>query len=97
MKDHLSDSSEKHHTRILAILMQNDGVMQKFRQYSRDQRVLPYTSTKLENRSFGDAPQFSKTKALKVYLKDIGSLLLQFSFRNEWNWLKFRLGKIAQG
>ncbi len=95
IRNHLQQSNEKQHTRVLAILMQNDGVVQKFQHINEEKRILPHSSVVLEQQDFGNAPEFSKAKILTMYLKDMSKLLLKFSVKKEWNWLKFRINKIT--
>jgi hypothetical protein len=90
---HMESSNEVHFARILALLMQNDGVTQKFG--LDDPKVLaPRSSITYEEKEFNDAPKFSRYTILKNYLKDVTKLLLHFSPKLEWKWLYLRVRSV---
>ena len=81
VSDHLTASKEAQFTRILALLMQNDGVEQRFLNDSR-------SKFSFKECDFGKAPRFSVAKILFVYLSDMLKLLPKISIKREWHWLK---------
>lgn len=83
----LTKSNEAHHTRILAIMMQNDGVQQKFN--TKPVSPIPY-----ETKQYVDAPGYDRNAIVLTYMKDAIKILLHFSPRSEWSWLTKRLFKI---
>jgi hypothetical protein len=85
--NHLSHSKEAHYTRILAILMQNNGVQQKFKNK-------PTSPISYEIKQYSDAPSFSRKNIILTYMKDIKTLLLNFSPKSEWSWLTQRLSRV---
>ena len=82
----LQDSPEAQYTRILSLMMQNDGVQQKFRE--------PIQS-KIANQEhdYGSPPRHSRTTILTDYFRAVLKSLLSFSIKKEWRWLKFRILK----
>jgi hypothetical protein len=84
---HLSKSKESSHTRVLAILMQNDGVRQKF----VDKPCSPITH---QSKHYIAAPSYDVKKIMLSYFKDTAKLLMNFSPSSEWQWIKHRLSKI---
>lgn len=91
---HLQTSAERQHTRILAILMQNDGVFQMFNRYENNNRVLPTSKIEFKKLAHSTPPKYSVLLMLTRYCKDMIKLLPKFSVKNEWHWLKFRVSKI---
>lgn len=90
---HMKRSDEAHFTRILALLMQNDGVTQKFG--LDDPEISPPRSPiTFQEKDFNDAPSFSRYTILKTYLKDVTKLLLHFSPKSEWKWLSLRVKSV---
>ena len=87
---HLATSNEGHFTRILALLMQNDGVWQKF----RSQPLSPVTDASSGQYAFGVAPQHSAARIVMQYLADMVRLLLRFSPMREWRWIKGRVSQL---
>jgi len=85
--EHLSHSKEVHHTRILAILMQNDGVRQKFADK-------PRSPIAYQSKHYNTAPNYSVKKIILSYCKDTAVLLMKFSPSSEWQWIKHRLSKV---
>ncbi|MGK0370098.1 MAG: hypothetical protein ACJAW1_000336 [Glaciecola sp.] len=91
--EHLSMSDETHFARILAILMQNDGVSQKF---GLDDSAInaPKSSIPLEKKSFNDAPIFSRYAILTTYFRDVTHLIRHFSLASECRWLSLRVKSV---
>jgi hypothetical protein len=83
---HLAASSETQYTRILAILMQNDGVEQMFRTHTKPKSHIVYQTIQ-----YGKPPSFNRTLILKIYLFDIRQLFSRFSWKQEFVWLYTRL------
>ena len=82
--NHLSQSKEAQFTRIQALLLQNDGVEQRFLEGKRS--PIPFVSP-----VYGSPPKFSPIKLILLYIGDIFKLLAKFSFKQEWHWIKSRL------
>jgi hypothetical protein len=80
----LQGSAETRYTRLLALMMQNDGVREKFKKPVRSQ--FPF-----ESRDYGIAPKYSVVSIVFTYLKDVFRLALDLSFKRELNWLSKRL------
>ncbi|MEJ2742604.1 MAG: hypothetical protein P8176_09020 [Gammaproteobacteria bacterium] len=83
----LSRSSESEYTRVLALLMQNDGVQQRF--YAR-----PRSNVDWVEFAYDAAPCFSFKQILFDYLKDIIRICSHFSIQREFEWLVPRVPKI---
>ena len=81
----LSTSSEAIYTRVLAILMQNDGVEQVFRSHP-PQSAVPYQ--RIEH---GAPPKLTLTTTIKHFLFDLFRLSANFSLTREYRWLAIRL------
>lgn len=81
----LSASREAHFTRILAILMQNDGVEQMFRSHP------PQSSVPYQRIEHSAPPQFSLINTIKHYFTDQFHLAAHFSLKREYRWLVIRL------
>jgi hypothetical protein len=90
---HMEKSKEAHFTRILALLMQNDGVTQKF---GLDQAEIssPRSPIVFEEKKFGETPTFSRYLILTTYFRDVATLLLHFSLKLEWRWLSLRVKSV---
>ncbi len=86
VSNRLHTSQESQYTRILALMMQNDGVQQKFSERAKSQ--IPY-----EERDYGKPPKFSRKNIFLGYLKDIFKSILHFSIAREWRWLKLKILK----
>jgi len=85
--NHLNKSTEANNTRILSILMQNNGVQQKF-------KTKPTSPISYKIKKYNDAPVFSRRGIIFTYIKDMLTLLLNFSPQSEWSWLTQRLSRI---
>jgi hypothetical protein len=83
----LTQSPETEYTRILALLMQNDGVRQKFR--SRPRSSVPW-----QEKHYDTQPGYDPKIILAAYFKDIFKLIGQFSPQREALWIKHRLPKL---
>ena len=84
IENRLSASSEAQYTRILSLLMQNDGVQQKFRDPIRSPVVYKTVN-------HGAVPAYSIPHILKAYLKDILKSIGSFSLKREVDWVSVRL------
>lgn len=82
----LRTSEESQYTRILALMMQNDGVQQKFN--ARLKSKIPY-----EEHDYGKPPKFDRKSILLTYVKNILKLISCFSLTQEWRWLKLKILK----
>lgn len=83
----LAQSPEAEFTRVLALLMQNDGVRQKFR--SR-----PRSEVRWVEKTYPPHPGFDAKRILATFFKDILKLLSQFSPKRELHWIKLRFPKL---
>ena len=84
---HLQHSSEVHYTRILALMMQNHGVRQKF--LNRPRTPVPNQVVEYDS-----APGHSPLQVVLTYLKDVISMLQCFSLKNEWRWIAVRFSRL---
>lgn len=80
----LQNSPEAHYTRLLALLMQNDGVQQKFVNK-------PRSAIAFVRYDFGQPPAYKPLNILQTYLKDIFKVFCRLSIKRELAWLKLRL------
>jgi hypothetical protein len=87
--ENLTHAKDAYHTRILAILMQNDGVRQKFEDK-------PHSHITYQSKHYSTAPNYSVRKIMLSYFKDIAILLMNFSPSAEWKWIKHRLSKVFE-
>ncbi len=85
--EHLTHSEEAHHTRILSILMQNDGVRQKFADK-------PRSPIAYQSKHYNAAPSYSVKRVILSYFKDTAKLLMNFSPSSEWQWIRHRISKV---
>ena len=92
---HMESSNEAHFARILALLMQNDGVTQKFG-LDDPEIIAPRSPITYEEKDFNDAPSFSRYTIMTTYLKDVTELLLHFSPKSEWKWLSLRVKSVIK-
>lgn len=90
---HMAKSKEAHFARILALLMQNDGVIQKFG-LGNVEVLAPKSSIALAEKDFNAAPTFSRYAIAATYLRDTTKLLFRFSLKAEWKWLSLRLNSV---
>lgn len=81
----LATSSETQHTRILAILMQNDGVEQKFLLNPSQSSVSP------QHIEHGEPLKANVSNILKQYVVDLYRLSKHFSVKDEYRWLSIRV------
>ncbi|MBZ2167601.1 hypothetical protein [Marinobacter sp. F4216] len=84
VKEHLTGSDEAQYTRLLALMMQNDGVQQKFKDKPRSQVAF-------QTHDFGAPPAYSTTRIMTNYVKDMLRALINLSLTREIRWLKLRL------
>ena len=91
--EHLGTSQEAHFTRILALLMQNDGVVQKFKLGEHSAQA-PVSPVVYEHFSFGQAPTHTILKIFSTYLGDVLRLTMRFSITQEWKWLRLRIKSV---
>lgn len=91
--EHMETSEEVYFARILALLMQNDGVIQKFG-IDQEDVVAPKSPIIFEEKDFNEAPTFSRYTILTTYIRDVTKLLLRFSFSSEWRWLSLRVKSV---
>jgi len=84
----LQDSKEGQQTRVLALMMQNDGVRQKF-------LSKPRSDVEFESGQYAAAPTFSPLRIVRTYLSDSAQILTKFSIKAEWNWISIRLGRLG--
>ena len=91
--EHMKNSKEVHFARILALLMQNDGVIQKFG-LDQSEVTAPKSAFALEEKDFNDAPTYSRYAILSTYFRDLTRLLLRFSFKAEWRWVSLRVNSV---
>jgi hypothetical protein len=80
--DTLADSPERRTTRVQAILAQNLGV----REWCLENGVSPYPLPAMET------IRIQRVSTWRRFLKDLRRAFRSFSFRNEIEWLKCRLG-----
>lgn len=90
---HLSTSNEAHYTRILAILMQHDGVAQKFG-LGQKEITPPQSPIGFEEKVFKSIPTYSRRILVATYLRDVAGLLKHFSIKLEWRWLSLRVKSV---
>jgi hypothetical protein len=88
VKQTLASSNEAQFTRILAILMQNDGVQQRFNEQK------PHSSVTIKSTEYGQAPSHSKVNVIKQYFRDSWGLLKNTSVKKECRWLAIRLKSV---
>lgn len=84
IEQRLQQSPEAQYTRLLVLMMQNDGVKQKFQTPLRSPVLF-------QERDFAKVPSHSVVKLCLDYIKDIARLSLRFSFARERQWLMGRL------
>lgn len=82
----LRTSQESQYTRILALMMQNDGVQQRFKDHPK---------SKIPNKDcdYGKPPEFNRKKIFLSYLKNILKSIFHFSVKREWLWMKLKILK----
>jgi hypothetical protein len=83
----LRASSEAEYTRILALLMQNDGVRQKFRSRTR-------SPIHWQDKHYGEAPTHNPKQIFTTFLADVFKLLRHFSPQRELHWIQHRFSKL---
>lgn len=83
----LSHSPEAEYTRILALLMQNDGVRQKFR--SRPRSEVAWVA-----HTYAQQPGYDPKRIMATFFKDVIKLMRQFSPKRELHWIKLRFPKL---
>jgi hypothetical protein len=84
--ERLTDSPEKEYTRLLVLMMQNDGVYQRFAEGDGSRSAVACRSC-----DYGSAPVFSLPKVVLGYVKDMLVGLRHFSLSKERKWLSQRL------
>lgn len=87
IEQRLAQSPEAEYTRILALLMQNDGVRQKFRSRPRS----PVTWC---DKHYGTQPSYNPKHIMATFFKDVLKLASQFSLQREAQWIKHRFPKL---
>lgn len=87
IEEKLSSSTEAEYTRVLALLMQNDGVRQKFR--SR-----PRSEVTWVERTYAQHPGYNPKRIIVTYVTDILKLMKRFSPQRELRWMKLRFPKL---
>ncbi len=83
----LEHSQEAHYTRVLALMMQNDGVSQKF--VSKPRSKVAY-----QKAEYDAAPCYNLTRIILNYFRDTVKILFNFSIQQEWRWLKIRFSRL---
>ena len=81
----LQQSEEAVYTRLLALMMHNDGVFQKFSDK-------PRSTYSFEDIDFGAPPSFSSSRVVANYVRDMVVGLFRFSYEKERVWLRSRVG-----
>jgi hypothetical protein len=94
IESRLHSSREKSYTRVLAILMQNDGVYQKFNTGEANLDSSTRSRVTFVETKFGSPPKQNALKILARYIKDVFKILGRFSIAREIHWLKIRLGRL---